>query len=269
MILVEDYTVMEVMTMAIMMINGRKMNVIQMNPEGEKTIVMIHGLFTSLSVYYFAIAPRLAKKYHVVLYDLSGHGLSESREEMLTLKNLSEDLIALMAKFKIEKTYVIGYSFGGVIALYTAMQHPNRVERLALIDMPYLDEAEFDLSPNVEANFDFEMEVKKHVKSTKIKIPNQVSQRIMVRLEKMFGGGKLVKTLVASRQVLNELPITELKVPTLLIYGKKSPYLVTGRRLQKAFQNAQLRIGRGDHNIPVQSALWVYWQLRKFFKRRF
>ena len=241
------------------------MNVIQMNPEGKKTIVMIHGLFTSLSVYYFHIAPRLAKKYHVVLYDLSGHGLSESCEELLTPKNLSEDLVALMSALEIEKAHVVGYSFGGGVALYTAMHHPHLIERLALIDMPYLNEMEFALLSDAGANFDFETEIKKHTQSTSIKIPDQVSKRTMARLEKMFGDGKLEKTLVVSHQILAELSITELKMPTLLIYGKKSPYLETGKRLRKEIQGARLCICRGDHNIPVQSPLWIYAYLRLFY----
>jgi len=254
------------MVAMMMMINGRKTNVVQMNPEGEKTIVMVHGLFTSLSVYYFAIAPRLAKKYHVVLYDLSGHGLSEAREEVLTPKNLSEDLVALMKQLNIEKACVVGYSFGGAVALYTAVHH-DLVERLVLIDMPWLDEAEFSLSS--DDDIDLKVEIEKHVQSTKIRIPDQVSKRTWIRLEKMFGDGKLTKTLVASHQVLKALSITELKIPTLLLYGKKSPYLETGKRLRTAVKDARLRIGRGDHNLPVQSALWVYWQVRIFSNKHF
>ena len=254
--------------MAMMMINGKRTNVIQMNSEGKKTIVMIHGLFTSLSVYYFHIAPRLAKKYHVVLYDLRGHGLSEPCEELLNPKNLSEDLVALMSVLKIEKAHVVGYSFGGGIALYTALHYPHLVECVTLIDMPYLNEAEFSLLSDSDADFDFETEVKKHTQSTNIKIPDQVSRRTMTRLEKMFGDGKLTRILIASRQILEALPLTELKVPILLLYGGKSPYLETGKRLQTMLQGARLRIGKGDHNIPVQSALWVYWQLRNFSKKQ-
>jgi len=254
--------------MAIMLINGKKTNVIQMNLGGKKTIVMVHGLFTSLSVYYFHIAPRLAKKYHVVLYDLSGHGLSEAGDELLTPKNLSKELVALMLALKIEQAHVVGYSFGGGVALYTALHHPHLVERLTLIDMPDFSEEEFMLQTNNVAHLDFEQEVKRYSQSTTIHIPEQVSRRTMARLKTMFGDGQLTKMLTASRQLLAELPLTQLTTPTLLLYGKKSPYLATGKKLKRLIPHARMQIGKGDHNIPVQSTLWVYWQLRNFSKKR-
>jgi pimeloyl-ACP methyl ester carboxylesterase len=268
--------------MAMMLVNGKKTNVIQMNPKGKKTIIMIHGLFTGLAVYYFSIAPRLAKKYHVVLYDLRGHGLSELCEEMLTPKNLSEDLVALMSTLKIEKAYLVGYSFGGSVALYTSIYYPHLVERLAVIDMSYLSENELgfisgvdfdadvdidvdaDVDADVDMDVDFEIEIKKHIQAINGKVPNQVSEKAMKRLKNMFGDGKLATMLQASRQILEELPIIELKTPVLLLYGRKSPYLQTGKKLQKEITNARLRIGRGDHNIPLQSPLWLVWYIRKF-----
>jgi len=255
--------------MAMMAINGKKMNVIQMNPNGEKTIVMIHGLFTSLSVYYFHIAPRLAKKYHVVLYDLSGHGLSEPcEEELLTPKNMSRELIALMGALKIKQAHLVGYSFGGSVALFTACHHPNLVKRLTLIDMPDFNEEAFTQQLNNTTDFDFEQEIKSYLQSTTIPIPEQVNQRTMARLKTMFGDGKLTKMLAASRQLLADLPLTQLTTPTLLLYGKKSPYLATGKKLKRLIPHARLQIGKGDHNIPVQSTLWVYWKLRIFSNKR-
>jgi pimeloyl-ACP methyl ester carboxylesterase len=101
---------------------------------------MVHGLFTSLAVYALTIAPPLAVSHRVVLYDLRGHGLSERRDEGYTPEMLARDLIDLMDERGIPRAGIVGYSYGGAVALYAALHYPERISRLALIDAMLLED---------------------------------------------------------------------------------------------------------------------------------
>lgn len=115
--------------MPIITVNNRKVHIQELNKGAEQTLVLIHGMFSNLSIYYFNIAPILAQHFHVVMYDLKSHGMSERVLEGYDLENMSSDLIALMDHLQLQKVHLLGYSFGGLIALKTALRVPQRVEK--------------------------------------------------------------------------------------------------------------------------------------------
>lgn len=106
---------------------------------GERTVVFLHGLvMDNLSSFYFTLANPLAQGVdacEVILYDLRGHGMSERPATGYAVASLVADLTALLDALAITHPVVIvGNSFGGLLALAFAAAHPDRVEKLALID---------------------------------------------------------------------------------------------------------------------------------------
>ena len=71
-------------------------------------------------------------QYHVVSYDVRGHGKTESGGEC-TLDDLSDDLVGLIAAYQLEKPVVIGFSMGSYIALRTAERYPDLFTGIVLI----------------------------------------------------------------------------------------------------------------------------------------
>ena len=69
-----------------------RLHVQELNPEGKETIIMVHGMFSNLAVYYFNIAPMLAKHFRVVLFDMKGHGMSEKIPTGYDLTSMTTDL---------------------------------------------------------------------------------------------------------------------------------------------------------------------------------
>src|SRR5271167_3743618 len=112
--------------MPIITVNNKKVHIQELNKDAEDTVVLIHGMFSNLSIYYFNIAPILAQHFHVFMYDLKSHGTSERVLKGYDLENMSSDLIAMMDYLKIKKAQLVGYSFGGLIALKTALIAPKR-----------------------------------------------------------------------------------------------------------------------------------------------
>ena len=113
-----------------------RLHVQELNPEGQETIVMVHGMFSNLAVYYFTIAPMLAKHFRVVLFDMKGHGMSEKVQTGYDLTSMTGDLLNLMHVLGIEKAHLAGYSYGGLVAMKMATRFPERVGKLAIIEGP-------------------------------------------------------------------------------------------------------------------------------------
>ena len=96
-----------------------------------RDMILIHGRTLSkesmdpLFQYY-------RNQYHVISYDVRGHGKTESSGEF-TLNDLSDDLAALISAYHLEDPIVIGFSMGSYIALRTAERYPDLFPGLVLI----------------------------------------------------------------------------------------------------------------------------------------
>lgn len=103
---------------------------------GPETVVMIHGLaIDNLSSLYYALAPGVADRMEVVLYDLRGHGRTTRPPTGYGLDQAVEDLWGLLDELGIDHpVYLLGNSYGGTIALEAARRRPERVRGLVLIE---------------------------------------------------------------------------------------------------------------------------------------
>jgi len=98
-------------------------------------VVLIHHLAGNLSSWRFQI-PELSKHFKVVAYELRGHGDSESVETGYSIKDQTEDLVALLKQLNLQQTHVVGHSIGGSIALNFAIQHPQLLGRVVAVAPP-------------------------------------------------------------------------------------------------------------------------------------
>jgi esterase len=103
---------------------------------GPRTVVLAHGLFANIALWYFSLAPALAREHRVVLYDLRGHGLSSRPERGYGLQTMRDDLAAVIAATSDEPVSLVGFSYGAAIAARYACDHPDRVEALVLVEPP-------------------------------------------------------------------------------------------------------------------------------------
>jgi 3-oxoadipate enol-lactonase len=95
-------------------------------------LVLIHGLADDHRAWRRSL-PDLALRHRVILYDLRGHGQTSPGEPKGTLRQLGDDLVALMDAIGLDRADVAGFSLGGTIAMRAAIDHPGRVRRLALV----------------------------------------------------------------------------------------------------------------------------------------
>ncbi|HSY18622.1 MAG TPA: alpha/beta fold hydrolase [Candidatus Acidoferrales bacterium] len=100
--------------------------------QGEP-LVLLHGLFGSADN-WFGVAPKLAEKFHVFILDLRNHGQSPHDEQM-DYPLMAADVEKFFAAHHLEQASVIGHSMGGKVAMQFALDYPQRVKKLVVVDM--------------------------------------------------------------------------------------------------------------------------------------
>src|SRR3712207_3517403 len=81
-------------------------------------VVLVHGLGANLAFWYLGAAPLIATDHRVTAYDLRGHGLTARTPSGYSTGQLAADLMAVLDRLKIERTTLIGHSYGAAIALH-------------------------------------------------------------------------------------------------------------------------------------------------------
>ena len=95
-------------------------------------LVLLHGGLGHSEMMAPVIA-RLAKGRQVIVADLQGHGRTADVERPIRYETMGDDIAALIRHLGIEKADLVGYSMGGGVALRTAIQHPDLVDRLVIV----------------------------------------------------------------------------------------------------------------------------------------
>lgn len=97
-------------------------------------VVVLHGGPGAHHDYLLPQFDRLARGRTLFYYDQRGGGKSPvSREVPVGWREHVADLDALRDSLKIERLTLCGYSWGGLLAVLYLLEHPDRVERLALV----------------------------------------------------------------------------------------------------------------------------------------
>jgi esterase len=96
-------------------------------------IIILHGLLGS-SDNWRAISKRLSRNYKIYTVDLRNHGQSP-HSEIMTYPAMAEDVRELLERERISECHVVGHSLGGKVAMQFATSHPDRVRKLAIIDI--------------------------------------------------------------------------------------------------------------------------------------
>lgn len=98
--------------------------------KGEPLLI-IHGNGGSINNFIYQI-PYFAKKYQVILADSRAQGKTVDNADSLSYEMIADDLNGLLDHLKIKNANVIGWSDGGIEGLLLAMNHPDKVKKLAV-----------------------------------------------------------------------------------------------------------------------------------------
>jgi pimeloyl-ACP methyl ester carboxylesterase len=96
-------------------------------------VVFIHGAFIADPFKLLKTEPRLAT-YRLITYSRRGYAGSSHPARSLSLAEHAADCRALLGHLGVESARVVGHSFGGCIALQLALDAPEAVHSLALLE---------------------------------------------------------------------------------------------------------------------------------------
>src|SRR6186713_184995 len=99
---------------------------------GDPAIVLLHGLLFDGGMWRGQIE-ALSSLGRVVVLDGPGHGKSEPAPRFM-VEDHADALLDAFGELGIERAVVVGLSWGGMVAMRLALQHPSKVCGLALLD---------------------------------------------------------------------------------------------------------------------------------------
>jgi pimeloyl-ACP methyl ester carboxylesterase len=247
------------------MVDGKKVHYLEKG--SGSPVILIHG-FLYHTVMWQKNIDALAEKFKVYAVDLWGFGYSERLPQLeYSFALYGKQIKGFMEALGISKAALVGQSMGGGICVYVTAKHPEKVDRLILVDpavIPYPDTVigKIYKIPGVGEFLnslpgDFLM--KNNLKSIWFHDPNKVTDAYAEEvLRPLCIKGSHEALMHVLRNVLKE-PLVEPEakelartdLPILLVHGRedKAVPLNNSRLLNKLWQNSRLVIfDRAGHN---------------------
>ncbi|CAN5345213.1 alpha/beta fold hydrolase [soil metagenome] len=122
-------------------VDGARIHYQEFGDTTNPTIILIHGYTASVYVWKTA-APMLADSgFHVIAIDLLGFGYSAKPASFdYSIQSQARMVSRFMNRLGIGKATIAGSSYGGAVAATIALDYPERVEKLVLVDAVINDE---------------------------------------------------------------------------------------------------------------------------------
>ena len=252
-------------------VQGMDVHVRDQGPvSGGTTIALLHGTASSLHT-WDGWADALSEDYRVVRFDLPGFGLTGPHpQDDYSIEAYVKFVIATLDALMADQVVLVGNSLGGHIAWATAVLHPDRVERLVLVDS-----SGYPLeSTSVPIGF-------RLARTPVLKdLMNNVLPRFVVRssVENVFGDPSLVtdelvdryfelSSRAGNRQALGKRMeqfdstafsdrIGEIQQPTLVMWGKQDRLIPfsSAARFMTDIENATLMAWGHLGHVPHEEA---------------
>lgn len=200
--------------------------------EGQP-FVILHGLF-GYSDNWQTHAKKLADYYRVILVDLRNHGHSDWNDTH-NYEVMAEDVHELFEALKLEKVILLGHSMGGKTAMRFAQLYPELLDKLIIVDIGVKEYPMHhnDILKGLEA-VDLD-QVSSRTEAEKMMEPYIESPGVRQFLLKNLywkEKGKLawrVNVPILKKEmpaILEALPEDEVMLPTLIIRGELSNYIL-------------------------------------------
>ena len=113
--------------------NGIWMNYELSGKKDAPVVILSHSLSCSLLMWNPQI-DALNPYFHVLRYDIRGHGATDAPLGSYTLELLAEDVIGLLDALGMDRVHFVGLSMGGMIGQCLALNRPDRLKSLTLCD---------------------------------------------------------------------------------------------------------------------------------------
>jgi pimeloyl-ACP methyl ester carboxylesterase len=130
---------MSIVTHTFVETKGVRLHVAQAGPVTGPLIILLHGFPEFWYGWHRQINTLAESGYWVWAPDQRGYNLSDKPRNVAdyALDTLVSDVIGLINAAGRQKAVVVGHDWGAAVAWWTAVSHPNRVERLVALNVPH------------------------------------------------------------------------------------------------------------------------------------
>lgn len=116
-------------------VNGLKLYY-EVHGEGEP-VLLLHGLYMTIDLNYGQLIQVLKQSRRVIAVELQGHGRTTDIDRPLSYEALADDVAGLLKHLNIDRADILGYSFGGTVALQFGITHPGMVRKMIILSTVY------------------------------------------------------------------------------------------------------------------------------------
>lgn len=119
--------------------NGIQLHAVIDGPKKGPLVILLHGFPEHWYSWRYQIPMLATAGFRVIAPDQRGHNLSDKprRVKDYALETLTQDVVGLIEYAGCEKAIVVGHDWGGAVAYRLAMDYPQRVTKLAIMNSPH------------------------------------------------------------------------------------------------------------------------------------
>lgn len=100
-----------------------------------RPVLFLHGWLGSWR-YWFPTMEVVAEQFRTYSFDFWGFGDSRRKQTQESIQAYSDQVIRFLDELGIDRVQLVGHSMGGMVALKTAINHPERISRVATVGAP-------------------------------------------------------------------------------------------------------------------------------------
>jgi len=100
-------------------------------PSGAPVLMFSNSLGTNYSM-WDPQSREFQKEFHVLCYDMRGHGQSSVTPGPYSIEQLGRDVIALLDALRLDRVHFCGLSIGGMIGMWLGVSAPDRLRKLVV-----------------------------------------------------------------------------------------------------------------------------------------
>ena len=215
------------------------------NPK-DPPVLMIHG-FPDYWYSWRALMADLSRDHYTIAIDQRGYNLSDKPEgeQNYRLKYMVGDVAAVLHQLGLAKATIVGHDWGGVVAWQVAIDRPDLVDRLVILNLPHLRglRRELAANPQQQKNSAYARSFMQDGFAKKLSVPALVDIAVPDKSDvdtrekytQAMQRSSIEAMLDYYRQnyprepyAADTSPVVKVRAPVLMIHGLDDPFLLPG-----------------------------------------
>lgn len=248
------------------------------NTQSSETLVFLNGLTQSTMAWSF-LTPYFKERYRIVLMDFIFQGQSDKNGPWRDFDTHANDVRTVLEKEKLREVYLVGISYGSVVAQHMAVRFPQYLKKLILISTfahktPYFEA--------IELSWWRALEMGGYNLLVDVMLPNTLSESYFayplisinnlkkVRQDLYFDPEALFKLMRATRERKDfRKDLQAISIPTLIIQGEKDSLFPVhvAAEVQANIPNSKLVvIAQAGHTLNLEHVSEVAKHMLQFLQ---